>query len=303
MIAALQCPQYALCLHAPHRGLFHEHYPDGLQPDDAHSADARQRSHLHRHHRESLSEWAAGSVGRLAGSRDEPGAGALQVYDPTRKNPYAQRWSVGFQRQLPGQFVVETSYVGNRGTKLAVDRDLNAFPNQYLSTSAVRDQERINLLGQNFANPFSGLNSIYGTNTNRGQFLRPYPQFGSITVNQPVGYSWYHAMQTRVERRFSQGLTAQFSHTWAKAMEAVSFLKTRSSAPRLITRPTSRTWAIRIRTRRTRPTGQSRVRTARAAGSLRCGFRSRTGSRGAGTGGGPPLILGTPARFGWRQVL
>ena len=149
---------------------------------------------------------------------------ALQVYDPTRKNPYAQRWSFGFQRQLPGQFVVEMTYVGNRATRLPVDRDLNAFPNQYLSTSPVRDQDRINLLGQNFANPFSGLSSVYGTNTNRGQFLRPYPQFGNITVNQPVGYGWYHAMQTRIERRFSQGLTVQFSHTWSKAMEAISFL-------------------------------------------------------------------------------
>ena len=170
---------------------------------------------------------------------------ALQVYDPTRKNPYAQRWSLGFQRQLPGQFVIETSYVGNRGTRLAVDRDLNAFPNQYLSRSAVRDQDRINLLGQNFANPFSGLNSIYGVNTNRGQFLRPYPQFGSITVNQPVGYSWYHAMQTRIERRFSQGLTAQFSHTWAKAMEAVSFLNAGDSRPYEGISGLDRTQAIR----------------------------------------------------------
>ncbi|MBY0504820.1 MAG: carboxypeptidase-like regulatory domain-containing protein [Bryobacteraceae bacterium] len=170
---------------------------------------------------------------------------ALQVYDPTRKNPYAQRWSFGFQRQLPGQFVIESTYVGNRATRLAVDRDLNAFPNQFLSTSPVRDQDRINLLGANFANPFSGLSSVYGTNTNRGQFLRPYPQFGTITVNQPVGYSWYHAMQSRIERRFSQGLTAQFSHTWSKAMEAVQFLNAGDARPYENISGIDRTQAIR----------------------------------------------------------
>ena len=170
---------------------------------------------------------------------------ALQGYDPTRKNPYAQRWSFGFQRQLPGQFVFESTYVGNRGTRLAVDRDLNAFPNQFLSTSPVRDQDRITLLAANFANPFSGLNSVYGNNTNRNQFLRPYPQFGNITVNQPVGYSWYHAMQSRIERRFSKGLTAQFSHTWSKAMEAVSFLNAGDTRPYENISGLDRTQAIR----------------------------------------------------------
>ncbi len=170
---------------------------------------------------------------------------AIQVYDPSRKNPYAQRWSFGFQRQLPGQFVIETSYVGNRGTRLPVDRDLNAFPNQYLSTSPVRDQATINLLSQNFANPFAGLASVYGANTNRGQFLRPYPHFGNVTVNQPVGYSWYHAVQSRIERRFSQGLTVQFSHTWSKAMEAVTFLNAGDATPYEGISALDRTQAIR----------------------------------------------------------
>lgn len=170
---------------------------------------------------------------------------ALQVYDPTRKNPYAQRWSLGFQRQLPAQFVVELSYVGNRSTRLAVDRNLNAFPNQYLSTSPVRDQATINLLSANFANPFAGLNSIYGANTNRSQLLRPYPQFGDITVNQPVGYAWYHALQSRIERRFSQGLTVQFSHTWSKAMEATQFLNAADPTPYETVALLDRTHAIR----------------------------------------------------------
>jgi hypothetical protein len=155
----------------------------------------------------------------------------LDMYDQSRKNPYAQRWSFGFQRELPKQFLIESSYVGNKSVRLGVQRDLNALPNQYLSTSPVRDQDRINYLSQNFANPFNGTNPIYGANINRSQIFRPYPQFGNINVNQPIGYAWYHALQTRIERRFSAGFTVQYSHTWSKAMEAVSLMNAGDALP------------------------------------------------------------------------
>jgi hypothetical protein len=163
----------------------------------------------------------------------------LEAYDQSRRNPYAQRWSFGFQRQLPGKFVIESTYVGNRGTRLGITnaannqpgRDINALPNRFLSTSPVRDQAQITYLTQNFANPFQGTNPIYGANINRTQLFRPFPHFGNIQMNQPIGYSWYHAMQTRIERRFSQGVTIQYSHTWSKAMEAVAMLNPGDALP------------------------------------------------------------------------
>ena len=157
---------------------------------------------------------------------------------------YAQRWTLGFQREFR-RIRDRMSYVGNRGTRLPVDRNINAFPAQYLSTSPVRDQAAINLLAANFPNPFAGLNPIYGANTNRRQLLRPYPQFGDVTVNQPVGYSWYHALQTRIERRFSQGYTVQFSYTWSKAMQATSFLNAGDPTPYEGISDLDRTHAIR----------------------------------------------------------
>ena len=38
------------------------------------------------------------------------------------------------------------------------------------------------------------------------------------------GYSWYHSMQTRFEKRFSAGFTRSVSWTWSKLMEARSYL-------------------------------------------------------------------------------
>jgi hypothetical protein len=54
--------------------------------------------------------------------------------------------------------------------------------------------------------------------------LRPYPQFSGISANQNIGYSWYHSMQIRLEKRFSKGLSSSVSYTWSKTMEALSFL-------------------------------------------------------------------------------
>lgn len=169
----------------------------------------------------------------------------LEAFDSNRKNPYAQRWSFGLQRQLPGQFVVESSYVGNRGSRLPVTRNVNALPNQFLSTSGTRDAARITYLTQNFASPLAGTNPIYGANITRGQLFRPFPQFGDINIVQPAGYSWYHAMQTRIERRFSAGFTIQYSHTWSKAMEATQFLNPADPMPTEVVAALDRTIAQR----------------------------------------------------------
>lgn len=148
----------------------------------------------------------------------------LSFFPDKRLNPYAQRWSLGMQREMPLLFLLEATYVGNRGVRLNTNRNWNALPNTWLSTSPVRDQERINFLAAAFPNPFQGTDPIYGANTSRSQILRPFPQFSDITGNDPNGYSWYHSLQVRVERRFNRGFTYQLSYTWSKSMEAVEYL-------------------------------------------------------------------------------
>jgi hypothetical protein len=156
---------------------------------------------------------------------------SISFFDPNMKFPYAQRWSLGFQRELPMGFVGEMGYVANRGVRLPVARNYNVTPAQYLSTSPVRDQATINFLSEQFPNPFLGLNSIFGANITRANLLRPFPQFGDITVEEPIGYSWYHSMQARIERRFNQGFTFQLAYTWSKLMDATVFLNPTDPTP------------------------------------------------------------------------
>lgn len=155
----------------------------------------------------------------------------LTPYFRNNKQGYSQRWSIGLQHVLPGQFLVEGSYVGNRGTRLDLSRQANATPASYLSRSPVRDQPAIDFLSQQFPSPLRGTNPIYGANISRANLLRPYPHFGSISIEEPGGYSWYHSFQLRSERRFSQGFTIQLAYTWSKIMEAIEFINEADQRP------------------------------------------------------------------------
>lgn len=50
-------------------------------------------------------------------------------------------------------------------------------------------------------------------------------------MEQPVGYTWYHALQTRLEKRFSHGYTFQLSYTYSKNMQATEFLNNTDPVP------------------------------------------------------------------------
>jgi hypothetical protein len=151
-------------------------------------------------------------------------------------NPYMQRWSLSIQRELPWRLVFDASYVSNRGTKLAVTRNLNPVPQQYLSKLPFRDQPTIDYLSTQVNSPFFGLADFAGTTlgnqrVGRSQLLRPYPHFLNVNVALPIGYSWYHSLQFAAEKRFSHGWSMQSAWTWSKFMEAITFLNASDLRP------------------------------------------------------------------------
>jgi outer membrane receptor protein involved in Fe transport len=149
------------------------------------------------------------------------------------ENPQSQRWEFSVQHELPGNWLVEASYVGNKGYDLtntdpAAINFVNAIPRQYLSTSLTRDQQVIDFLGQQVDNPFRGL--VPGQNLNnpkvaRSQLLRPFPEFAdNIGSIRNDGQSTYHSGQFRAEKRFSKGYSLLAAYTWAKYIEEVFLL-------------------------------------------------------------------------------
>jgi Carboxypeptidase regulatory-like domain/TonB dependent receptor len=161
-----------------------------------------------------------------AGTAGNPTPG---FFNPEPLSPYMQRWQVGVQRELGKGFVAEVSYVGNRGTNIEIFRNINALPNQYLSTSPTRDAAQIRYLTALVPNPFAGMSQIdnpehSGSTIDRHWLLRPYPQFRDIWTTTNEGYSWYHGLQMGLEKRFSKGYTIQMNYTFSKFMEATTLL-------------------------------------------------------------------------------
>lgn len=155
---------------------------------------------------------------------------SVNFYNEDPLFPYMQRWQFAIQQELFGGMVLETMYMGNRGTHIEISQNLNVTPQRFLSRSPTRDQARIDYLGGNVPNPFAGLlpagasASLNGSQIARERLMRPFPQFDSVTASRFDGYSWYHSLQVSLERRFSKGFTFNLFYTWSKFMQATELL-------------------------------------------------------------------------------
>ena len=159
-----------------------------------------------------------------------------------RINPLSHRWEVGFQRELPGNWLVEAAYVGSKGVNLSVGRsrlntdtntdggrELDFLPRNLLSTSPVRDETVNALLSKFVPNPFRGIapaGTGLGDNStvSLGTLLDAFPQFSGVVTEDFSGSSIYHSAQFRVERRFSRGFTLLSTYTWSRFRERASRL-------------------------------------------------------------------------------
>ena len=92
-------------------------------------------------------------------------------------NPYSAQWSLGIQRELGHGFVLDTSYIGNRGVHL------------YMR------------FGTNRADRLTG--------------VVPDPRFGSFSYYDTSDCTRYNAWQTSVQKRFSQDFGFTASYAWA----------------------------------------------------------------------------------------
>ena len=138
----------------------------------------------------------------------------MTYFERDRPTPTVQQWNVTMQRELPAHTLVEVAYAGSHGTHIiGYGYDLNQLDPQYNSLGLALD-DRV-------PNPFFGVippgTPLSGSTIPRRQALRPYPQYLSITVqNPPLGSSKYHSGQLKLERRFSRGVGFLTSYTLAR---------------------------------------------------------------------------------------
>jgi hypothetical protein len=159
-----------------------------------------------------------GVPGAADGLLTQAGAN-LQAFLPDSPSPWNIMWNFTLQRELPGDVLLETAYLGNRGLYLSRSgeggMELNQLDPRHLSLGSA--------LNQQVANPFFGIvnNGVHLSRTiARGQLLRPYPQFTDVQPLYDAGSnSIYHSWQNTFKRRFLHGFFFEGSYTWAKLID------------------------------------------------------------------------------------
>jgi hypothetical protein len=119
-------------------------------------------------------------------------------------------------REVPGRFKVDATWFMNIGRHVPHDVAANqADPNWNYTLKAQ--------LSQNITNPFFDYLSPdlfpgaqrYQTTVTKGSLLRPYPQYGSLTINNVGDWrSRYEALQLRVQRTYAAGASILVAYNY-----------------------------------------------------------------------------------------
>ena len=171
--------------------------------------------------------------------------------------PYSIQYSFGFQRELPGNFILEASYVGRQARKLFSQADVAQVLNFKDPTSgqfmldafnALQAQVQAGVPGANvttqpwFENQmFPGASILMASNGTLRQFvlrgdtsdaifilyqnglLNPNvgmsAQFGTNVYISNQGASSYDGMLVSLRKRFSQGLQFDLNYTWSHSID------------------------------------------------------------------------------------
>jgi hypothetical protein len=112
------------------------------------------------------------------------GATSFNAWDPNMSQPVVYHWNVSLERQI-GKFLGDANYVGTKGTHLSVPYNINADYPGGTSTAA----------------------------------RRPYQGFSDISYVDSMGNSEYEALQLRLQRRYSNGISLLVSYSWSKSID------------------------------------------------------------------------------------
>jgi hypothetical protein len=151
---------------------------------------------------------------------------------------YSQQWNFTIQKTFGQNLNFEAGYLGSKNTRLGVpDANINQLPDRLLSLGSA-------LLAP-VANPFfreiPASSTIGGPTITAQQLLRPFPRFTAVALfRNNIGNSTYHAVQARLEKRFSHGLTFTFAYTFSKLIDDASSV----FSSNIFTGPSNQTFAV-----------------------------------------------------------
>jgi hypothetical protein len=152
----------------------------------------------------------AGPTGNSAGYLTGVGS-SLTVIDQGRRSPLFESYSASVEHQFPMGIAVKLGYVGGHGRNLNNSYNLNQLSDSNLALGA-------SYLNTSVPNPYygrGGTGAIGTPTVARSVLLKPFPEFTTITDSVSDGKSKYNAMDVKVQKQFSKGLTVLAAYTWS----------------------------------------------------------------------------------------
>ncbi|MBZ5579686.1 MAG: TonB-dependent receptor [Acidobacteriia bacterium] len=164
-----------------------------------------------------------------------PPASPNTIFNPSARPPRTLQWSLGLQREVRKDLVVEASYVGNRGVWWSAEGldqyQCNCLNDQTLAAYGLsrNNPADLALLTSLISSPAAvahGFKPAYPgmpPNSTVNQQIRPIPQWASggptSFLGPPMGKTWYDSLQVNATKRFSHGLSMQASFVWSNATD------------------------------------------------------------------------------------
>jgi hypothetical protein len=138
-------------------------------------------------------------VGTGSGLTTEAPQGMVmfEYNNPIQKS---SQWNGGVQVALPWASSLDLSYVGQRSFDRLQSVDLNSVD---LGTA---------FLAQNQDSTLAS--TVPGANAYATEVLRPYRGFNALSQNTGQAWNTFHSIQTAFNRRFRNGVSFGFNHTW-----------------------------------------------------------------------------------------
>ena len=181
---------------------------------------------------------------------------SIVLFNPNLRTGYVHSYNLNVQRQLPGSFVLEAGYVGNRGVKLFYDRDVNQpryssdFVNSFKEMQAFVANPSATVSPNNFftrvyGTPAAAVTALNGANFTQGNVgtiinsldvagnarltsagispfvFRSYPQFNQVILGTNDGRSYYDSLQVSVRRR-TRSLNLTANYTFSRSEDNIS---------------------------------------------------------------------------------
>jgi len=183
----------------------------------------------------------------------------VTLFNPNLVNGYVHHFNLSIQREIFRNTILEVAYVGTKGVKLFMQRDINQtkvkgdFLNAFNELAAYRNGganngppvSPTNTLVRIFGSTSAAISTIGGSTLDQGLvgtaantvdrnnytkyvaagvsdfYLRNYPQFNNVQYGSNDGRSYYDSLQFGIRRQMG-ALKMSFNYTFSKSLDNTS---------------------------------------------------------------------------------